>query len=417
MNVIVPPTEIAKGIGVATTAFFIVAEMAGSGVLALPKAVVESGYTGIGLIVVASIMSAYTGKILGDCWNILLDKLPQYREHNRYPYPSIGYEAIGPAGRYLVSICVNLTLFGVGVVFLILASNNLISLIDTHNISYAGWLAICAAFVTPLMWFGTPKDFWFIGILSAACTITAVILIFINLMLIAPAPQDLASVPQAPVTFTSFFFAFGAILFAYGGHAAFPTVQHDMREPSKFKQSILISYTTVNCLYLPIAIAGFLIFGRNAETADILLTLKKSGRGGAILAIAEVLITLHALFGFIIVQNPLAQEIENIFKVPNKFCWQRVVLRTIQVGAVLGLAEAVPKFGAVLSLIGGSTVTALTFIFPSLFYLILKKKLARKPISLVEYTINIELIAIGFLGGIASTYSAIIGIGKAFAPK
>lgn len=91
-----------------------------------------------------------------------------------------------------------------------------------------------------------------------------------------------------------------------------------------------------------------------------------------------------------------------------------MVLRTVQVGAVLGIAEAIPKFGAVLSLIGGSTVTALTFIFPSLFYLILKKKLARKRISLVEYTINIELIVIGLFGGIASTYSAIVGIGKAF---
>lgn len=63
---VIPSIEVKKGIGVVTTAFFIVAEMAGSGVLALPKAVVESGYSGIALILVASVMSAYTGKILGD---------------------------------------------------------------------------------------------------------------------------------------------------------------------------------------------------------------------------------------------------------------------------------------------------------------------------------------------------------------
>lgn len=36
------------------------------------------------------------------------------------------------------------------------------------------------------------------------------------------------------------------------------------------------------------------------------------------------------------------------------------------------MAESIPTFGAILSLVGGSTVTLLAYICPSLFYLKLK---------------------------------------------
>ena len=43
--------------------------------------------------------------------------------------------------------------------------------------------------------------------------------------------------------FESFFLAFGTILFCFGGMAAFPTIQADMKEPRKFTHSVLIAMT------------------------------------------------------------------------------------------------------------------------------------------------------------------------------
>ena len=43
-------------------------------------------------------------------------------------------------------------------------------------------------------------------------------------------------------TFTDFFLAFGAIMFSYGGASTFPTIQHDMKEPKKFKYAVIITY-------------------------------------------------------------------------------------------------------------------------------------------------------------------------------
>lgn len=76
---------------------------------------------------------------------------------------------------------------------------------------------------------------------------------------------------------------------------------------------------------------------------------------------------------------------------------------------ILGIAELIPNFGPILSLIGGSTVTLLTFVFPCWFYLKIEKN-----IPLHTKAILFELITIGAVGGVASTYSAIDSIRKVF---
>ncbi len=45
------------------------------------------------------------------------------------------------------------------------------------------------------------------------------------------------------------------------------------------------------------------------------------------------------------------------------------MVRSVMVLCILFVAETVPHFGAILSLVGGSTVTFLTFVAPSIFYL------------------------------------------------
>ena len=42
--------------------------------------------------------------------------------------------------------------------------------------------------------------------------------------------------------FESLFSAFGAILFVFGGASTFPTVQHDMKEPKKFKYAAFAAF-------------------------------------------------------------------------------------------------------------------------------------------------------------------------------
>ena len=107
-----PAVPAAKGLTVFTAAVFIIGEMAGSGVLALPAAIVDSGWTGIALLLLACLVSGYCGSILGQSWSILRERHPEYRGHVRYPYPAIGQKAVGNWGARAVTVCVNATLLG-----------------------------------------------------------------------------------------------------------------------------------------------------------------------------------------------------------------------------------------------------------------------------------------------------------------
>lgn len=48
---------------------------------------------------------------------------------------------------------------------------------------------------------------------------------------------------------------------------------------------------------------------------------------------------------------------------------KRCVLRTFMIILMIFIGETIPEFGKILSLVGGSTVTLLTFVFPCFFYL------------------------------------------------
>ncbi|XP_022112040.1 amino acid transporter AVT1E-like [Acanthaster planci] len=403
-----------RGLTILTAAVFIVGEMAGGGILSLPDALKSAGWSGILLLIFCAFLSAYTGIVLGRSWQILKDRFPFYREHIRYPYPAIGFEAMGKAGRYAVTLCVNLTLFSVTTVFLLVSSQLFQTLLQMAevNISFCAWVPIIAAVLCPLTWLGTPKDFWPIAAGAAVSTGLACILIFAQEM------EDLGPTVSHPSpTFQSFFTAFGAILFAFGGHAIFPTVQHDMKDTRKFHWTVLVAYIVVVAYYLPVSVGGYVVYGAQIEA-----NLLKSLTPGTVTTIVIVMIMLHLLMGVVIVINPFCQEIEEFLKIPLKFGWKRIVLRTVVMAAVLFMAETIPKFSVILNLIGGTTVTLLTFVYPSLFYILLRRQESPDnawvtgKIEIWEYVLHAEIILIGLVGGVASTYSEIYDIATATGP-
>lgn len=52
------------------------------------------------------------------------------------------------------------------------------------------------------------------------------------------------------IKFFDFFMAFGTIVFAFGGHPAFPTFQTDMKKPSQFKYAVFLGYFSKYGYYL-----------------------------------------------------------------------------------------------------------------------------------------------------------------------
>jgi hypothetical protein len=58
-----------------------------------------------------------------------------------------------------------------------------------------------------------------------------------------------------------------------------------------------------------------------------------------------------------------------LFFLCTEFHWKRCLVRTGMMCVMVFVGESIPKFGKILSLVGGSTITLLTFVFPSFFYM------------------------------------------------
>ena len=73
----------AQGLGLVIAAVFLAGEMAGGGVLALAKAMVNTGPAGLAFIVFFALNTAFVGTRLGLCWVILEERFPYLREQVR----------------------------------------------------------------------------------------------------------------------------------------------------------------------------------------------------------------------------------------------------------------------------------------------------------------------------------------------
>ncbi|CAF1684279.1 unnamed protein product, partial [Adineta ricciae] len=245
-----------------------------------------------------------------------------------------------------------------GVVFLLLAAQNLQSLFDAihAHLPVCVWIIIVAAALLGPCWLGTPKDSWPIAIGAMVCTAIACVFITIS-ALIHYGHKDKSE--PGPITFKSFSFSMGTMFFAWGGSAMFPTIQVDMRQPHRFHQAVIISYIILLVFYLPVSIIGYVVYG--AEVKDNVLTNLPEN---FLRYFVEILITGHLATAFTIVLNPIFQGFEELTRVPKHFCWQRAALRSGVVIFLAFMAETIPHFGAILSFIGSSTVSILGFILP-----------------------------------------------------
>ena len=313
------------GLSVLTCALFIVGEMAGSGVLALPKAIVNSGWTGVALLIVCACVSLYCGIVLGKCWTQLRSKASMEEAFPRDPYPTIGYYCYGRFGKVFVEICLLATLAGVSTVLLLLSAENIASLVDkkigtfqTQENEARAWLLILSGCILPFTYLGTPKDMWPFAVIATITTSVACVLITIKSII--DWPSDLSKVQKFEITVESFFSAFGTISFAFGGASLFPSFQADMKKPEKFTKSAISAFLIVLLMYLPTCIFPFLVYGAKNES-NALQTIKHHGDTGSVrnmAVVAEILITMHLLFSFIIILNPVCQQIEEYLKWPNR---------------------------------------------------------------------------------------------------
>lgn len=111
------------GIHWIVTGLFLVGDIAGGGLVALPTAVTRARkftikinfflnqmkptdhvfykyifsefWPGLIYLILMAAVTGFTSYILGLSWMILIRQFPEYRAHTRQPYPEMGYRALG----------------------------------------------------------------------------------------------------------------------------------------------------------------------------------------------------------------------------------------------------------------------------------------------------------------------------------
>jgi vesicular inhibitory amino acid transporter len=312
-----------------------------------------------------------------------------------------------------------MTMFGTAVVFLLLASKNIQNFLKAFfhiDLHFCILILIVAFCLLPITFLKSPKDFWPAVIGAMITTTIAVILICTGTLKDYDTCHHEAHYP--PMQANRVFMTFGTVMFAYGGHGAFPTIQHDMKKPYQFKFSVCLAFIIIGMMYMPVSVLGYITYGDSLQDSIIpslqIIWMQQS---------VNILITLHVVLALTIIFNPLNQELEDMFNVPHHFGYQRVLTRSAMMAATVFVAETVPHFGVLLDLVGGSTITLMALVFPGIFNLYLsaaKQKVHEKRETDDRATIyeiltetpklkliaNLIVLAVGVIGGIAATYSA-----------
>ena len=68
--------------------------------------------------------------------------------------------------------------------------------------------------------------------------------VFLNQFILLNCNSDVTSNESNQMTFKGFFITFGTVLFCFGGMAAFPTIQADMKRPEKFTTTVVVAITS-----------------------------------------------------------------------------------------------------------------------------------------------------------------------------
>lgn len=162
------------------------------------------------------------------------------------------------------------TQFGTAVVFVLLAAKNGENMLHANfgtHVSFCYMILIVGLLVFPFTLPKSPKDFWYAVVAAMISTTISVVLIIFGTV------QDY-EVCHKEVFYPSFNFSktlmsFGTIMFSYGGHCAFPTIQHDMKKPHHFSRSIIIAFIIIFIFYLPVSMSGYFVYGSSLTDSII----------------------------------------------------------------------------------------------------------------------------------------------------
>jgi len=354
------------GTTVAGAVWSIVCTTVGAGIASLPFALGSAGWFGLIMIVIISIFSNSTSKLIAKCMHMVPGKRLK-------TYEDIGEACFGIVGRRVVAVFQSLTLFGVCTIFLILIGGNMENMVP--QLTYHDWAIIFVVPVIPFTWLKTMKEISFIAFFGLMASLIVAMVVVIKGF---QAAGENLNQQYDFVQWGGVSNAFNVICFSFGVHAVLPAIEHEMAQPEQYPKVSNLAFSLIGCIYFVVATAGYWGYG-NGVAQNVLNSVNLQHPGNAAAKVAYSFITAHVTLAYPLPLNPLGLNIESALGVDRmggrkEIMW-RILVRSLLVFATIIVASAVPYFGDFLSLISALSVVANAFIFPPLFYYVLHRRL------------------------------------------
>ena len=377
----------------------------GAGIISLPLAVAEAGWFGVFLVALTSVICVQTANWLIECMhpspNVTL-----------CTYEDIGVAAMGRAGKIIVAVVLNITLFGVCCIFLIIAGGNLFSL---TSLSLHVWVFILGAVLIPISWLKTVKEIRplaFFGLFASLLVGGVVILKGLQTYATSSSPS---TVTHSLLRLSGLSTCTNIVVFALGAHSVIPNQVNEMQHARRdYKKFTAYAYILIACVYCTVAACGYAGYGESVQD-NVLISIDSptaDHKTHVLTQIARLFISLHVIVAYPLPLNPVSLFVEEQLGVlalsPSAQLLPRLVLRSTLVLSTVFIASVVPYFGSILSLVSALSVIATAFVLPPIFYYLLFR--AQREFGYVEMGKLVVILALGLLSLVIGLYYAVTGL-------
>ncbi|KAI9301625.1 transmembrane amino acid transporter protein-domain-containing protein [Cunninghamella echinulata] len=371
-------------------------------ILSLPLGIKYAGWVwGSIIFLFCTISTNYSAKILARC----LDASPA----GSMTYGDMGAAAFGDRGRSFISTIFILELFTLGVAMAILFGDGLETLfaLDKNTTSL-----ISFSVLTPMLFLPISKLAYtsIIGVVSSICLVIIIVLDGLSKHVQPGSLWD----PMATEIFPSHPYniplSFGILMAGYSGHAVFPAIYRDMKDPKQYDRMVDVTYVITFLLYSITATVGYLMFGLDTMQEITKNLASTPGYTKWINQGALYLIVLLPVAKYGLMLNPITLTWEIWLKsqaVIDLWCkdhaWRQFGFfflgRLFLSAFVIYVASVFPGFDRIVAFLGALFSFGISVIFPLACY----QKLYHSTMSTKDSIINWILLLISIILALVGT--------------
>ncbi|XP_035278913.1 vesicular inhibitory amino acid transporter [Anguilla anguilla] len=377
-------------------------------VLGLPYALLQSGYLGLLLLVLAAVLCSYTGKILIACLYEDSEDGTQVRVRNTY-------EDIANAccahlcprlGGKIVNAAQVVELMMTCVLYLVVSSNLACHSFPFIPLSSTAWSVATFLTLVPCMLI---RDLRVVSRLSLLCSvaqflITAIVIVYC----LTQAQRWSWRRTPLPVDFEKLLVSVGVIIFSYTSQIFLPTLEGSMADRAGFAGMVTWTHALACVFKTAFSLLAFLTWGEETKeviTDNLPPTLRVA---------VNLFLLAKALLSYPLPFYAAAEVLQGcVGQCGAAWIEAREGALVLRAGLLLLTflaAMYMPHFSLLMGLTGSMTGAAMTLLLPSLFHLQLKWRKMDAKFKALDFVI----LVLGSLCSLSGVICSVKGMSKAF---